>query len=144
MNIENSGASLTNAQIDSAERKMGVPLPSVLRDALVDANGGTPKEPLFVVDDMFYVVAEFLPLDAGSGLEVGSIVDYYLDLVLQRRLWPRNYLPFAIDPGGNFYLIDCSADPADVFVWYHDVGENLPRSLRASFVRFCGSLQESE
>jgi len=110
----------TDADVDELERKLGFRVPSGIRRLLTTANGGRPEP--FVFGGLHGTdVSECLALRDGRG----SIRRIYELVVLTNKAAPAHFLPFAVDSGGNFYLVDCSSEEATVHYLHHDPEHTL-------------------
>lgn len=84
--------------IDEVERKMGVVFPNVLRRHFKQFNGGTTVKAAVRVGDRLFAVHDFMSIKHGNS----NIDDTFNYL---KPILPANMLPFASDPGGNFYCV---------------------------------------
>lgn len=62
-------------------------------------------------------------------------------LVLKRKILPRHFFPFAIDGGGNLFLVDCRSDEGLVYIWWHDVPDDNLLDLRVGISDFWPNLK---
>jgi cell wall assembly regulator SMI1 len=130
--------SLTAADIDGIEAKLGVTLPAALRAHYLRWNGGTPEPWVFEGASHTAVVSEFLPLKTED--DADTAVDVYRDLVVKQRLVPATLFPFAVDPGGDYFFVDVATPDGRVFLYRHDTAfENL-RALDHGFDAFLAAL----
>lgn len=93
---------LTQADLASVERRLGVILPADLKDHYLRHNGGRPAPRFFEKNDEWYGVHYFLPMangDAGDSFEAS-----YSSLVLDNPLFPAGVIPFAVDEGGDYFV----------------------------------------
>lgn len=114
MRFEGVGAPLTNEALSSAEAEIKLQFPPGLREHYLRANGGSPDPCVFRRGDVATAVSECLPLTVeGRGL---SAMSAYRLLALQRKEFPSYFFPFAIDGGGNMFLVDCRSEEGSVYI----------------------------
>jgi len=141
MRFENSGAPLTSEALSSAEAEIGLRFPPGLREHYLRANGGVPDSYIFRRGAMTVAISECLPLRVdGRGL---SAMDAYRSLVLKRKILPPYSFPFAVDGGGNLFLVDCRSDEGPVYVWWHDVPDQNLLDLRVGIADFWSYLEKT-
>lgn len=100
--VVDSHPPLTTADIEEVERRIGAVLPADLRDFYLRHNGGHLVPPCFVDDDGVLEVQLVLYMKSGnasSGFE-----ETYEGLVLNTPEFPRGFIPFAVDQGGDYFL----------------------------------------
>src|SRR5262245_15397292 len=113
---------LTEERIAHFERELGLRFPQSLREHYLRANGGCPDPYVYEDDDVDTVVQECLPLGHGKG----SAIKTYEVLVLFKAFVPKWFFPFACDPTGDYFYVDCSSEAGDVYLYRHDTaGEPL-------------------
>jgi len=134
MKFENSRAPLTNEELSAAEAEIGVRFPPGLRDHYLRTNGGVPDPYIFRRGNIEVAISQCLPLRA-DGRRI-SAMDVYRHLVLKQGVIPKYLFPFAIDGGGNPFLVDCRTDEGWVYVWWHDVSDNNLDDLRTGIGAF--------
>lgn len=140
MKFRRSGPPLTNEELSSVEAELKLRFPRGLRDQYLQVNGGYPEPSLFRRGEVDVEVTEFLPLERdGRGL---SAVGVYRLMALQRKLLPLYFFPFAIDGGGNLFLVDCRFDAGPVYVWWLDVSDDNLLDLRVGIADFWSSFIE--
>jgi cell wall assembly regulator SMI1 len=106
--FEGTASPLSELDIIRVERRLGVHLPQDLKEHYLLHNGGTPRPRFFVKDGEAYEVRKFLPMNTGEkGL---SFEKTYVMLVDQTPEFPRGYIPFAIDGGGDLFLYSLKPD----------------------------------
>src|SRR5258707_4129116 len=101
MNFINPSSSIAPQDIADAEAVLGVNLPPPVRELYLSENGGSPESYVFEDENIDTVVSEFLPLKSERR---GSAMKSYERLVLDKKLAPRNFLPFAVDGGGDYFF----------------------------------------
>jgi len=106
----------STSEVDELEKKLGFRIPNEIRKLVTTANGGRPtpnilRRPFGSTD-----VSECLALRKGKG----SIEWTYDQLVATKKAAPPDFLPFAIDSGGNTFLVDCQSSEHGVHLLLHD------------------------
>ena len=98
-----------SADIADVERQLGFAMPAALKAFYLEHNGGRPRPNLFPAHDDFFEVHIFLPIKSGNP-KLGLERTYDL-LVRQTSEFPRDFLPFASDQGGDHFMV--SLRPVD-------------------------------
>ncbi|MCP5557618.1 MAG: SMI1/KNR4 family protein [Verrucomicrobiaceae bacterium] len=142
--FKSPGKQLSNTDIERVEQKLKLRFPACVRELYLHSNGGRPDDCLFISEQLFEVVCEFLPLDLGSGLSITPLTEHYLDMVVDRKFWSAHLVPFADDPGGNFFLFDSSAEEGWVYFWTHDTAFDPLTPLHVGFADFWAQLTSEE
>ena len=106
----------TDEQVDEIERRAGLRFPSGLRRLFREANGGRPEPYVYRDENNDTDISECLALREGRG----SAWWTYELMVLSQKLVPRHFFPFAVDSGGDTFLVDCSSAQGMVFRYRHD------------------------
>jgi SMI1 / KNR4 family (SUKH-1) len=119
----NSAAPIRAEDIASVERELGIHFPVGLRNHFLETNGGSP-EPYIYEDGS--VISQCLVL-----VGRGSAVDAYRDLALKKRVFPLQFFPFAVEGGGDLFLVDCSTPDGMVYLWRHDLSAETLVSLHS-------------
>lgn len=111
--IIDAAPSVTEADLDEAEKAIGLRLPESLRRHYLAANGGRPTPNALIRNDEVYCVHEFIPVKHGRKGE------FLEDVVrMSRDHLPVAAIPFAIDAGGDYFL--CSVAPDSMgSVWFY-------------------------
>ena len=105
--IEKIGTTLAASDIDAVEREIGMPLPRALRAHYEQYNGGMPRLSVFVAaNGNDFSLASFKTMKWRKNPHEVLFEETYLAIVLQKKLVPAEYVPFAIDDGGNFFCMD--------------------------------------
>ena len=91
-------------------------IPGDFEDFLKRYNGGVFDECVFVGTQEGPVVAStFLPVSSTYDESINRQLAYFRDEVGDQ------YMPFASDPGGNYFLIGCNAENEGVvYFWNHE------------------------
>ncbi len=142
MKFDDTEPSITLQDVAVVEASLGIRFPATLRDLYIHANGGNPEPYVFENKNLDTVVTEFLPLIS----EVReAAVKVYKRLVLDKRLVPLHFFPFAIDGGGDYFFIDCStADGAVHFYRSDSLKSEKLLNLELNFNTFWSSLKGEE
>jgi cell wall assembly regulator SMI1 len=106
--FERTASPLSEVDIKRVERRLGVRLPQDLKEHYLLHNGGQPRPRFFVKDGEPYGVHEFLSMNTGA--RGSSFEKTYVILVDQTPEFPRGYIPFATDEGGDFFLYSVKPD----------------------------------
>ena len=136
---------LTLDDIRAIEIKLNIKLPKQLVKHYLKFNGGIPEKPVFYSDDsdIETSVHTFLPMKYKD--EVGyTLEDGYLDFK-NRKVIPEEFLPFALDAGGNLFCINLESGQV-VIIWLDlgEVNEKAIRWLANDFDVFLNSLNEED
>jgi cell wall assembly regulator SMI1 len=140
MRFTNSDPSITVKDIVEIEAMLGSSLPSAVRNLYLSTNGGSPEPYVFENQEIDTVVAELLPLKSSRR---GTAPKSYQRLVLERRVFPPNFFPFAIDGGGDHFLVDLRTPSGQVYFYRSDSakgGQLL--ALNLEFTQFWSALKE--
>lgn len=132
-----------NTDLDAVERRFAFSFPREVREHYLQYNGGSPEKCLFQND---YVVHEFLPVKHG---EHGTLEDSIQHLKVEAPILPDYLVPFAIDPGGDYYCFSIRPqDHGAIYFFagefYEDTPERAVKYLARSLPEFLGSLTEDE
>ena len=124
--------------IEEIEIKYGFSFPKDFKTLYMKYNGGSPEKYLYRLEDIVLVVSEFLPVKYGTDKE--QLEYYYKDLVLDEKILPNYLVPFAIDPGGDFFCFSIrkEEDYGSIYIWRHEEYENPDAAL----LYVCCSLEE--
>ncbi|WP_339733989.1 SMI1/KNR4 family protein [uncultured Gimesia sp.] len=107
MHFVNPDQPLSESDIQTVERNLDLEFPAELRELFLKHNGAEPEPYVLENDELRIstVVSRTLPLLSMTGN--GTAVQSYHRLVTQMQLTPHNYFPFAVDGGGDYFMIDC-------------------------------------
>jgi len=92
---------ITDSDLDAVERRLGINLPLDLRQHYLHFNGGRPVPSFYLFDGGVYKVEKFPPIKYGK--QELTFEATYARLVLGNDDFPENLIPFAYDPGGEFF-----------------------------------------
>jgi len=121
--IRDSEASLTDADICNVEKKIGILFPAEYRNFLLLNNGGRPSKTLFAFRKADGHSSEscvdwFLAIYDGK---YDNFESYYATYKINQARIPFHLVPIAHDPGGNLICISVSgSDCGAVFFWDHE------------------------
>lgn len=125
----------------SIEHEVGASLPVEVKAHYSAFNGGEPEKYIFVHDGINYVVQEFFPIKYGAAGR--TMEDNYRDLNRTRKIIPQSFIPFALDPAGDYYCFDVVT--GEIFLFR---GEHLPnidgciKTLAKSMTEFVDGLTQ--
>jgi hypothetical protein len=144
MQFTNLDRKLSNEEILNVESDLGISFPESLRDLFANHNGGQPEPYVFQEQGLHTVVNETLPLFSGEGR--GTAVRTYQLLVIERQIVRKNFFPFAVDAGGDYFFADCNASNSPVYFYRSDVGVDRNRllDLNLTLNEFWDCLQPEE
>lgn len=133
---------ITVADIDEVERRFGVLLPQALREFYLQSNGGRPDRNCYEVNAEIYIINTFLPIKFAAGTR-GTLERSIQWLKIERQILPENFVPFAVDPFGNYFCFSTGEVDAGViyFVGMDCKGEPKGVFLCSSFDKFFAELQ---
>ena len=139
MKFTNQGSTITTRDIEHVENSLGLKLPRAVHKLYLFANGGSPKPYVFENDSIDTVVSGLLPLKAQKGTAIVA----YKKLVLNKKLVPQQFFPFAVDGGGDYFFVDCSTIDGTVYFFRGDSAsaERLI-SLAVGFDQFWSLLKD--
>jgi hypothetical protein len=121
--FERTDSPLSEADIKRVERRLGIHLPKDLKQHYLRHNGGRPRPRFFIKDGEAYGVHYFLAMNTSK---TSSFEHSYEMLVGRTPEFPRGYIPFAYDEGGDYFLY--SVKPASfgniMFNSHEDFGDD--------------------
>ena len=136
---------LTDRDLDDVETRLGMKLPRSLRQFYRERDGGKPVPGYFRKGDNYYQAKFILSMNTDkSGL---SFVDTYKVLVEQTPEFPRGFLPFAVDDGGDYALYSVrDSDPGTIHFLQQDYhgDDRYVIYLAPSLDAFLGALTDPE
>ena len=110
INFTRTGSPLAPADLDEIEQRFGFKFPHVFREHYLSYNGGNPDKNRFVGENGRYIVHDFLPIK-GSPLGTLDTLETTIQcLKIDRQLIPTQLVPFAVDPGGDYYCFSLRPD----------------------------------
>lgn len=141
-----SSHSITMSDIELLEHSIGKRLPNDFISHYLKVNGGVPNKTYFYVekDDGYVEVSFFLPIRFDTtALSNMTIERSYTNLISKGI--PTNYLPFALDWGGNYFSIDLETN--NIVLLLMDLGsftDDSVKHLTIGFDNFVDNLEEGE
>jgi len=101
---------IENADLDACENVLKHKLPREFRQHYLKYNGGMPDDSLFPGNDQWepLEIAGFYPIKYKTNIvnpQNSLLVEHY-QLMCDKEVIPDRILPFAWDPGGNFFCLD--------------------------------------
>lgn len=141
-----------NSDLDACETILKRKLPSDFRQHYLKYNGGIPEDNLFPGNDEWepLEVTGFFPIrhkKSAADPQSSLLIEHY-HLMCAKDVIPDRMLPFAYDPGGNFFCLDMEEGSVyfyatDAFDPTLSVADNFlkaQRRLADSFEVFMGHL----
>lgn len=119
---------VTDEVIEGCEARLGVRLPSELRNFFKRHNGGRPIPKVFALENgdasSGSVVAWFLAIHDGP---YENFEDYFRTFKRKAKRLPEDLIPFARDPFGNLICMKSSGtDEGAVYFWDHEEEDEKP------------------
>jgi cell wall assembly regulator SMI1 len=148
--FENTAQTLTSDELDRVLGELGIDIPGDLKAHYLAYNGGNPKKYLFHDGDVIYVLQEFLPVKyASAGRRFEDVIhDLQDDLKRGCKVLPDYLIPFATDPGGDYYCIsNRSEDLGSIFIFrgeHFDQPDRACKKLANSLREFIDEMTEEE
>ncbi|MDN7489332.1 SMI1/KNR4 family protein [Burkholderia sp. AU31652] len=142
------GPAIDRSGIEKLESDLGVQLPEAMKGHYLKFNGGMPVLDWFPMEDDWEPIwiHEFLPIGTQDASKP-NVQSIYARVAGQGG-YPRTFVPFATDPGGNLFCID--TDSGAVHYWLTDTYDEMltdlenrqkaDRRLTDSFDQFISSL----
>lgn len=115
--LVNSSKKITEEDIKKVEKIIKLPLPEELKKIYLKYNGGEVEggRKIYVSEEgMEYEVKSFLPIGYPRFEADSLLEDSYVFFVKEKKLIPKNFIPFAMDSGGFRYCIN--VDDGQVYV----------------------------
>ncbi len=110
----------SEAQLSTAEARLGLRFPAALRWLFQNANGAVPSPAIFGNETGRVWIDRCFALRDGEGS-----AEWWYDLMVRKKgLAPTHWFPFAIDPTGNVLYVDCNSDDAQVHTILHDTNSD--------------------
>ncbi len=141
MEFTNVDRKVSSDEVSAVEAELNLTFPKALRSLFLEHNGGEPEPYVFQEEGLYTVVNETLPLVSE---ERGTAVRSYQLLVLEREIVGKNFFPFAVDAGGDYFFVDCEMPNASVYFYRSDRPENPLLNLNLSLEEFWECLQPEE
>ncbi len=134
---------ITQTEINYLEELIGCTLPKDFTSHYLSSNGGISDKNYFYVErDFGFVEINFFlplkyPIDSFGDMRIEKSYNKLVDIGVPQ------YLPFAIDFGGNYFALDLTTN--DIVMLYMDLGEvteDAVKYLTTGFSNFIDSLEE--
>lgn len=141
MIIENTGPSITLADIADFEAELAIRLPATYQDFLLACNGGAPA--IDVGIDVPGIPGSPTDVQVFFGLGravVSSDLRWNVKLLENSRS-PDRLLPIACDSGGNLFCLRFERGRAVEVAYYELFKETLPIPVARTFEGFVQSLE---
>ncbi len=140
---------LSKEEIKEVEQLLQINLPEEFKNHYLQYNGGIPENEHFYMEeyDTFLWLNNFLSLKhENENVKDWTVEKCYLNYV-NKKIIPREYVPFATDLGGNLICVNIK-DKA-IYIIYMDSGNPKEdadsfRKLAESFDCFINNLEEEE
>ncbi len=137
---------INELDLDQLEKEYSFSMPTMIRNHILEYNGGYPKKSVFVNDDgETYSVSYFIPVKYGN-----FNLEKVLDLLRDDKVFPKWLVPFADDDGGDFFCYSLRNDEIGAIYYYShefDYGEDPEQHityLSPSINDFIDSLIEDD
>lgn len=139
MHFINAERGLSDEEIRQVEETLDLAFPEGLKRLFKVANGGEPQPYVFYNEalPLHTVVSETLPL-VSTGRPTAQ--DAYQRIVVETGLAPREYFPFAVDAGGDYFLINCDGTHPQV----HFLTAEALKATGLTIEEFWASLVDEE
>jgi len=128
------------SQIHAFEARVGCRFPPRLMRLFLETNGGRPSHNFYGDGGNAREVFHCLPLREGRN----SVQHIYEILVHRKRLFPAHFVPFAVDPGGDTFFIDCDSPNGLVYLFDHEDVDNYCKPLNVTIDEFFDKLTDGE
>lgn len=88
-------------------------------------NGGFTMKKNFLLGSDWHDIHCFLSIRYSNNY-IKTIIEIYEEN-MRLKNFPKRFVPFAIDQGGNFYTIDISpGNYGKIYMWFHDISYDEP------------------
>jgi hypothetical protein len=143
INFKYNSPPLKASDIDEVESRFGFKFPQEFRELYLQCNGGRPERDRFVDERGTCIIDEFLPIKRGKyGPPLEDAIQH---VKIDKALLPDYLVPFAIDPGGQYYCFSTrSADFGAICLYRMDgrrQGPHVIDPLAPSLTVFVGKLK---
>lgn len=140
-NINDPGPRISEADLANAENALGFSLPKELRKLYIENNGGRPERYVYIDEKTETSVSEILQI---ADLDGSSAVDSYRHIVIEKSLAPTWLFPFAVDSGGDYFMVDIRCERGSVFFMDSSSGTIDIRDTGQDLGSFIDSLSGEE
>jgi hypothetical protein len=125
--LKNSQQSISAKELAEFEAGLNTIMPDAFRDLYLQGNGGKPRLNKFSKNGEEFFIHQFLSIKYGA--KDTLIEDAFADFQLNERL-PKGVLPFAIDEGGDYFLIRIAKDGfGNILFFQSDYYDDPSRSV---------------
>lgn len=135
---------LEDLDLDACETVLRHKLPGEFRQHYLKYNGGVPEDSLIPGNEEWepLEIAGFYPIRhkrSAAGSQSSLLIEHY-HLMCAKDVIPDHLLPFAYDPGGNFFCLDLH-DSSVLF--YATDGFDPAQSVAENFIKAQKRLADS-
>lgn len=118
--INNSCEVISFEDLKEFERYFNVAFPLCFKEFYMAHNGGYVVEKDFMIDDILFDIHCFFSVKYQTN-NISTIISNYEES-MRLRNYQKEYVPFALDQGGNNYLINIGKEKyGGIYMWYHDI-----------------------
>jgi hypothetical protein len=135
--ISDTEFAVSESDLEHIQNRFGFIFPREFWVHYLEYNGGSPDKYVYNYQDRLLIVQELLPIRHGT--KNCLFEDTYYDLKIERMVIPEHLVPFAIDPGGDYFCFSLQDD--DIGAIYFFIGEYAESPERA-IIRLASSLKE--
>ncbi len=132
---------VTLHDIQSVEKEIGLVFPKEMIDHYLRFNGGFAERNRWEYEEgEFHCVHGFIPIKHPSGSRK-TIEEVYKKMI-SKNLLPKTFIPFARDPGGNFF---CTDENGKVYYYVMDVWDDelsIEQNQKTATELICNSFAE--
>ncbi len=129
-------------EIAELEIRFGFKFPPAFVDHYLQHNGGSPEKYCFLKDGVTHVLNNFHSIK--YGIPGCLFEDVYFDVKVDRKLLPTHLVPFACDPGDDYFCFSTrNEDYGSIWMYrwdYHDEPERAVERLAGSLTEFLAAL----
>jgi hypothetical protein len=132
--LTDSAPAASADELREVESRFGFTFPAEMHDFFCRINGGVPKRPRFRSGKHEYVLNEFFPIKHGGP---GLNLEDNLEAVRRSGVFPTHLIPFACDPGGDFFCFSSRPeDEGGIFLYRNDYFDDPQKAVRRIFINF--------
>lgn len=118
---------VTSEDLKDVERRFRFSFPRAIWNHYLTVNGGSPERCLFPESDSFCVIAEFLSIKHGED----TLEETVQELTVERHVVPRYLVPFASDPGGDYFCFSVrKKDFGAIYIFRGEYADDMRRAVR--------------
>lgn len=154
--FHNCASAISDSYLDAIEANLGRKLPQSFRNHYLKYNGGNPTNQLVPCNSQYdsIEVTGFYPMkfNTSAYFDINSLFFEHYEWMRSKDVIPDFLLPFAHDPGGNFFCINIkngniifyAPDAFSKDVDIHQNQCNAQRLLADSFENFMELLEYND